>query len=49
MALANQVHILVKAVYISVHTNTLGKGRNPSLFPPAMGRPVSLALAWQLV
>ena len=33
-----QVQILDKAVWISLHTDSLGKGMNPSVLLPAMGK-----------
>ena len=33
-----QVQILEQTDYISHSTNTLGKGMNPIILPPAMGR-----------
>ena len=38
MSMVVQVHILDKAVCISHNANTLGKGMNPSIFPPARGK-----------
>ena len=37
MELAIQVQIQNEVVYILHSTNTLGKGMNPTIFPPAMG------------
>ena len=34
----NGVQILDEAVYISHRTNTLGKGMNPTILPPAMDK-----------
>ena len=33
-----RVQILDEAVYIVHSTNTLGKGMNPTILPPAMGK-----------
>ncbi len=33
-----RVQILDKPDYISYSTNTLGKGMNPNILPPAMGK-----------
>ena len=38
MELANQVQTLDEAVCISLQTNGLGKGMNPSVLPPAIGK-----------
>ena len=38
MDIATQVQILDMVVGISLHANTLGKGMNPSVFPPAMSK-----------
>ena len=38
MDMAIRVQILDKADCISHHTNTLGKGMNPIILPPAMGK-----------
>ena len=38
MDMATQVQILDKTDYISHSTNTLGKGMNPIILPPAMGK-----------
>ena len=35
---ATQVQIRDKAVYVSFHANSLGKGMNPYLFPPFIGK-----------
>ena len=35
---ATRVQILDEADYISHSTNTLGKGMNPIILPPAMGK-----------
>ena len=38
MDMATQVQILYKAVNISHSANTLGKGMNQTLLPPAVGK-----------
>ena len=38
MDMVTRVHILDKADCISYSTNTLGKGMNPIILPPAMGK-----------
>ena len=38
MNTATRVQILDEADYISHSTNTLGKGMNPIILPPAMGK-----------
>ena len=38
MASTTQVQILDEAVCVSLYTNTLWKGMNPSLLPSAMGK-----------
>ena len=38
MDTAIQVQILDETDCISHHTNTLGKGMNPIILPPAMGK-----------
>ena len=38
MDTATQVQILVETDCISHSTNTLGKGMNPIILPPAMGK-----------
>ena len=38
MDTATQVQILDKNDFISHSTNTLGKGMNPIILPPAMGK-----------
>ena len=38
MDTASQIQILDEADYISHSTNTLGKGMNPIILPPAMGK-----------
>ena len=38
MDTATRVQILVETDYISHSTNTLGKGMNPNILPPAMGK-----------
>ena len=38
MDMATQVQILDEADCISHSTNTLGKGMNPIILPPAMGK-----------
>ena len=38
MNTAIQVQTLDEAVCISLSTNTLGKGMNPTILPPAMGK-----------
>ena len=38
MDMVTQVQILDEANYISHSTNTLGKGMNPIILPPAMGK-----------
>ena len=38
MDTATRVQILDEADYISHSTNTLGKGMNPIILPPAMGK-----------
>ena len=53
MEAATRVQFLDEAVCISYSTNTIGKGINPIILPPAMGklkdRLGSLTLVWQLV
>ena len=43
MDMATQVQILDEADCISQSTNTLGKGMNPIILPPAMGKIVGQA------
>ena len=38
MDTVTRVQILVEADWISHSTNTLGKGMNPIILPPAMGK-----------
>ena len=38
MELATQVHILDEAIGISLHANAFGKGINPSILYPVMGK-----------
>ena len=38
MGTVTQVQILDDAVCISQSTDTLGKGMNPTILPPAMGK-----------
>ena len=38
MLMASQVQILNEPVYISHSTNTLGKGMNPAIPPPVIGK-----------
>ena len=38
MELATRVQFLDEAVCISLHTNTFGKGMNPSVLLPAMDK-----------
>ena len=38
MDTVTRVQILDEAVYILNSANTLGKGRNPTILPPAMGK-----------
>ena len=38
MDMATQVQIMDEADYILQSTNTLGKGMNPIILPPAMGK-----------
>ena len=38
MDMVIRVQILNEAVYNSQSTNTLGKGMNPSILPPAMSK-----------
>ena len=49
MDMATQVQILDETDCISHSTNTLGKGINPIILPPAMGKIGSSALVRQLV
>ena len=45
MDTATRVQILKEANCISHSTNTLGKGINPIIFPPAMGKCYYLPIA----
>ena len=38
MELATSVQIVDKVACVSLYAHTLGKGMNPFLFPPAMGK-----------
>ena len=38
MGIVTQVQILDETVCILHNTNTLGKGMNPTILPPAMGK-----------
>ena len=53
MNFATKVQILNEAICISHSANTLEKGMNPTILPPAkgkyLGRLNSLILLWQLV
>ena len=49
MDTASQVQILDEAYSISYSTNTMRKGMNPIILPPAMGKLGSLALVSQPV
>ena len=38
MDIAARVQVLDKTIFISHNTNTFGKGMNPTILPPAMGK-----------
>ena len=38
MDTVTRVQILEQVIYISLNANTLGKGMNPTILPPAMGK-----------
>ena len=49
MDMTNQVQILDKAVSISQSTKIFGKGMNPTILPPAMGKILSQNRLFNLV